>query len=254
MLGNMLHDMIYPYVFIPGGVGAVKTGANLDSQRLAVARQGRKDTYRRVLELGFGTGRFLSALQQTYPDTQVVGVELAESLCRYAHFLAGESGYSWELRQAPAEDTGFASDELRSGHRVHAVPRSTFSQPLGRSCARRTASSNRWRIRHRRRGAVLGSQDPFQTLVMDWETENRNEPFWRGALLIDRAKLLSEAGFVEVEEFGVDGGNYPWVTRGPASCATVCSPTWRRANQIGNPGAPEGHICSPPARCRLLAI
>jgi hypothetical protein len=65
MLGNLLHDLVYPYIFLPGGVGAVKTGANLDQQRRGVARQGRKSRYRRILEPGSGTGRYLVALQQT---------------------------------------------------------------------------------------------------------------------------------------------------------------------------------------------
>jgi hypothetical protein len=62
--------------------------------------------------------------------------------------------------------------------------------------------------------APYSQQDAFQTLVMDWETENRNEPFWRGALLLDRVDVLRDAGFVDVEEYAGGPGTYPWVTRG----------------------------------------
>jgi hypothetical protein len=50
-------------------------------------------------------------------------------------------------------------------------------------------------------------------VVLDWETENRGEPFWRDALLMDLPGMLTAAGFVDIEAYGIGGGVHPWVTR-----------------------------------------
>jgi SAM-dependent methyltransferase len=53
----------------------------------------------------------------------------------------------------------------------------------------------------------------FRAVVLDWETENRGEPFWRDALLMDLPGMLTAAGFVDIEAYGIGGGVHPWVTR-----------------------------------------
>ena len=46
------------------------------------------------------------------------------------------------------------------------------------------------------------------------ETEYRAEPFFTEAGLLDLAETMREIGFVDVEEYALQDGGYPWVTRG----------------------------------------
>lgn len=56
-------------------------------------------------------------------------------------------------------------------------------------------------------------QSAFRAVVLDWETENRGEPYWREVMAMDLHAVLAEVGFVDIESYGVGGGIYPWVTR-----------------------------------------
>ena len=62
--------------------------------------------------------------------------------------------------------------------------------------------------------APYDRQTPFRALILDWETENRCEPYWRGSCLRDLPEMLRQAGFIDVQDYGLGGGTYPWITRG----------------------------------------
>lgn len=213
LMGALLHELVYPYILNPGGVGAVTTGENVYDQRFEAARHARRSDYSRIVEFGVGTGQYAAALQRAFPSAHIIGIDLAEPLLRWARHVAVERGYTWELRQAAAESTGLpdASVNLATAYILfHEIP------------PRAAAAVTREMFRVLEPGgdvliadvAPYSRQEPFQTLILDWETENRNEPFWRQALLTDRAALLRDAGFTDVEEFAVGPGNYPWITRG----------------------------------------
>jgi len=212
-MGYIIHDHLYPYVFTVGGVGAVQAGKSFTDQRAQVAQQGRKDRYRRVLEMGSGTGRFLLALQETYPDAEVHGVEISESGLHHSRLVAARHGYRFRLRKATAEATGYPDgyfDLVGIFTLFHEVPVPATKKIIEES----------FRILEPGGELVIGDVPPyreqgtFQAAIMDWETEHRGEPFWRASLVFDRAAALAESGFVEVEEYGLGETNYPWVTRG----------------------------------------
>jgi hypothetical protein len=56
--------------------------------------------------------------------------------------------------------------------------------------------------------------DPLTAFMMDWDTENNGEPFWRGYHELDMQRELADAGFTEVRVANVNSealrkqGNY----------------------------------------------
>ena len=55
---------------------------------------------------------------------------------------------------------------------------------------------------------------PFQAVVLDWDTDNRGEPFFSEILSQDWPQTLRDIGFVNVEAYTVGKQGYPWVIRG----------------------------------------
>jgi ubiquinone/menaquinone biosynthesis C-methylase UbiE len=211
-MGAIIHDLAYEYVLVPGGVGAVKVGENLNKQREEFARNAQRSSYRRILELGSGTGRCTNALSTVFPDAELHGVELSAEGLRRTRALSVQRGAAWHLRQAPAEATGYPDDQfdlVAIYTLFHEVPTTATREILAETL----------RVLEPGGDVLIGDVAPyerqagFQTVVMDWETENRGEPYWRDALMLDLPALLKELGYVDVEAFGMNGGTYPWITR-----------------------------------------
>ena len=213
-MGFMIHDYIYDLLFATGGVGAVKPGESFADQRFVTAQQGRKPAYHDILELGVGTGRYAAALQRAWPTATIHGVDFGVSELKHAKLVAARAGYTWDLRQAAAESVPYADnsfDMVTAFILLHEVPVPAAKAILAEA----------YRVLEPGGELIIGDVAPyreqdslFRSIVLDWETDHRCEPFWRGALLVDRAEFLRAAGFVEVDEYGVGPGNYPWVSRG----------------------------------------
>lgn len=213
-MGFMIHDYIYDLLFATGGVGAVKPGESFADQRYVTAKEGRRDSYHDILELGVGTGRYALALQRAWPAAKIHGVDLGITELEHAKLIAARNGYQWDLRQAAAEATPYPDntfDLVTMFILLHEVP-----QPAANAIV-----AEAYRVLEPGGEILIGDVAPykyqdslFRSIVLDWETEHRCEPFWRGALLTDRAELLASAGFTQIEEYGVGPGNYPWVSRG----------------------------------------
>lgn len=212
LMGAIVHDLAYTYVLVPGGVGAVKVGVDLNMQRVNFARNAPRDSYRRILEQGAGTGRCMDALATVYPDAELHGLDLSAQGLRRTRALNAARGTAWQLRQAPAEATGYPDDHfgLVAVYTLfHEVPEKATEAILAETL----------RILEPGGDLLLADVAPyeqqsgFQTVVMDWETENRGEPYWRDALMLDLPGMLADLGYVDVEAFGMNGGTYPWITR-----------------------------------------
>lgn len=210
-MGFMIHDYVYDLIFATGGIGAVRAGEKFTDARVTVAEAGTKDHYDSILEIGIGTGRHAIALQQTYPDARITGVDLGATELEHAKLIAARNGYEWDLHQAAAEDLPFEDDSfdmVTAFILLHEVPIPAAKKILEEA----------YRVCKPGGEVVIGDVAPykdqaslFRCMVLDWETENRAEPFWRGSLVADRPGLVEGAGFVDV----VDGGvSYPWITRG----------------------------------------
>ncbi|GAB3273721.1 class I SAM-dependent methyltransferase [Kineosporia babensis] len=211
LMGTAIHELVFAYVLTPGGVGAVRTGQNLNDQRAKAAREAYRDEYRNIAELGSSTGRFTVRLHQAYPQARITGVELGASALRHGRAYLTEQGVPARLVQAAAEDTGLpdASFDLVAMYTlIHEVPVTASAQIFAEA----------FRLLEPGGDLLIGEIAPtdqhsaFRAVVLDWETENRGEPYAREAMSMDAVAMLREAGFTEIESYGLDGV-HPWVTR-----------------------------------------
>ncbi|GLY29655.1 class I SAM-dependent methyltransferase [Kineosporia sp. NBRC 101731] len=210
-MGFMIHDYVYDLIFSTGGIGAVRPDQKFTDARVQTAQAGLRDHYDTILELGVGTGRYAVSLQTVYPGARITGVDLGRTELEHAQLVAARHGFAWDLHQAacerlPFEDNSF--DLVTAFILLHEVPQPSARQILAEA----------YRVCKPGGEVLIGDVAPykdqeslFRCVILDWETENRAEPFWRGALLADRPGLVRAAGFADVTEFGA---SYPWITRG----------------------------------------
>jgi ubiquinone/menaquinone biosynthesis C-methylase UbiE len=66
----------------------------------------------RIVELGCGIGQGATAMQQRFPDAEVIGIDVAAPMLRYAHARALHMGLPVRFVQANAADTGLADNAV----------------------------------------------------------------------------------------------------------------------------------------------
>jgi hypothetical protein len=55
--------------------------------------------------------------------------------------------------------------------------------------------------------------DIFHAVILEWDTDHREEPFFTASCLADWAEELGKAGFTDVEAYAIGADGYPWITR-----------------------------------------
>jgi SAM-dependent methyltransferase len=212
LMGPAISELAFAYVLTPGGVGAVRTGENLNDQRTMVAAEAPRENYRHIVEFGAGTGRFTFKLRNTYPSAAITAVDLSQTALRFAYAQASAVDARIDWIQAAAENSGMpdgCADLVTSYTLMHEVPESVNRRILAEAL----------RILEPGGDLVISEIAPyeyhsaFRAVVLDWETENRGEPYWREVMAMDLPAALADIGFVDIEAYGVGGGIYPWVTR-----------------------------------------
>ncbi len=197
--GEIVHKKMVAR-FFPGGIF---------KQRAEVAALAPRDDYKRILDMGCSSGHFTSALQMTYPDAQIVGVELAAEMLKHAWRTANANGWSWELHQKLAEDTGFddASFDLVTSYIIlHEMPESAIRKLFAEA------------FRLLESGGDMLMSDVTRFADMDklavWKADRGakfgGEPHWRESASLDFAEIAREAGFVDVKAEGI----YPHIVQG----------------------------------------
>jgi SAM-dependent methyltransferase len=200
-------------IFALGGFAAAPVGSNIGQQRLdAIAQLPRRD-YQRIYEPGCGSGSTLVALQKTFPDAQIIGSDLSVEQLRAARRLTDKLGIRATLRQRDA-----ATDTGEPDESVDAVMTYALHHELPYS-ANVALLAEMFRILKPGGDIVLTDPppfravDPFHAALLDWDTDNRAEPFFSEACASNWAAELEKVGFVGAKDYAIGPDRYPWITR-----------------------------------------
>jgi SAM-dependent methyltransferase len=202
-----------PRVFSRGGYAYAAVGEDIRKQRMDFVAQFPRRDYGRILELGCGACTTLLTVARAYPAAEMVGVDTSTTLLKTGHANAELQGVKVALKRASADavpepDASF--DLVYSYALHHEIPPKTSRKVLEE--AFRTLKPG---------GDFVMSDlpphrevDPFHSLLLDWETKNRGEPFFTPSALMNLDEAMREIGFTDVESFGLGEHRYPWITRG----------------------------------------
>jgi ubiquinone/menaquinone biosynthesis C-methylase UbiE len=152
---------------------------------------------RRILDIGCTIGHNIVPLAQAFPDAQVLAIDTAAPVLRYAHARALSLGVNnIVFRQAggeavPAEDGSF--DLVTTAMFWHET--STRAMPQIMREVHRVLAPGGITL-HLEQPQYAG-MDPFEAFMRDWDAYNNNEPFWTRMHEEDLARLVSASGFPE---------------------------------------------------------
>ncbi len=204
---------IGPHVFSLGGFAAVDVNCDVKAQRHNVIQLFRNKAMRRIYEPGCGGANTLGVARQYYPDANLVGGDLSPALLKNGHFLSELMGWKITFRQEDASAVAEADasvDGVISYALHHEMP-PVISQKV---------IAEMFRILRAGGEMIINDPPPFravpplQAVILDWDTDNRAEPYFSAAAMASLPDMMRTAGFVDVEEFALEKRGYPWVTRG----------------------------------------
>jgi SAM-dependent methyltransferase len=204
---------IGPYVFVHGGYAAVDVFADIRSQRGRVLDQLRVSEPKRIYEVGCGGATTLSIARQKFPNAELIGGDLSPALLRSGHFMSEMLGLNITFRQ---EDGCNVAEQDNSvdvviSYAVHHEMPPVVTEKVIREMFRILQPGGEMIIND---PPPFRAVNPLQAVVLDWDTDNRAEPFFSAAASINLAEIMRDAGFVDVDEFALEKRGYPWVTRG----------------------------------------
>lgn len=150
---------------------------------------------RRILDLGCTVGHNVLPLAQAFPDAEVIAIDVAAPMLRYAHARARSMGVTnITFRQADAEQLDYPDghfDLISSAMFWHESSARAMPRKL-RETHRLLASGGL--TAHLEQPQYHG-MDVYEQFVRDWDTYNNNEPFWGVMHEYDLPRMMAEAGF-----------------------------------------------------------
>ncbi len=135
---------------------------------------------KRILEIGCGTGRNTTSYKRLYPDAEVVAVDCAAPLLRYAFATAEHEGVGVHFKQMDITSLSFP-DESFDLVVSHIVGHETTTRglPLMLSEAYRVLTPGGVMF-HLDVPTQPGHLKLFDQVLNDWQVRYNGEPFWMG--------------------------------------------------------------------------
>lgn len=204
---------IGPKIFKRGGYAAVDVGVDIYRTRLDIVRLLPKPHYARIYDAGCGGFSMLKAVSDIHPEAELVGADVSARQLRMGHLTAERAGIAVTFKQRDVRDTQ-EPDASFDAVVIHSL---MHEQPVDIS---RAVLAEMFRIL-KPGGDIVVSDPPafravplFRAVLLDWETANREEPYFSEALAQDWAEEMKAIGFVDTENRALGSGAFPYVAVG----------------------------------------
>ena len=220
LYGPMFQHCFAPHVFRFGGYAVIETGQQTRFSRQDPLKLLPPGEYRRVYEVGCGTGGALPVARALWPDAELVGGDQSATQLRHGYLMSRRQGLGIQFRQRLAHETrepDNSFDAAISYAFFHELPRAETLKVIAEM------------FRILRPGGSLVIVDPppyravdlFQSVIMDWESLHHGEPFFSISCASHWAAEMVKIGFSGVQEHALYKRNkYPFVTIGTKPGAT----------------------------------
>ena len=209
LYGPALAYGIYPHVFSRGGFASMPATPEAIGYRPRIIKMLPRNEYRRILDMGCGSGSTTRWLQQNFPEAELVACDLSAVQLKSGHTMAEKAGVAIAFKQVDARATGepdASFDLVVMNALAHEMPPK----------ANVAAFAEAFRILEPGGDLLMmdpppfRSVDPFHAAILHWDTDHRDEPFFSSALLSDWEAELQAIGFTDVRSEVLDG-IFPWV-------------------------------------------
>jgi ubiquinone/menaquinone biosynthesis C-methylase UbiE len=177
-----------------GGLGCFNDGAGL-AVAAWLKRRYPALKLARILDMGCGPGHSVTALAQAFPDTEIVTIDVAAPMLRFAHARAKSMDVSnitfvqANAERVPEPDASF-----------DIVLTSIFLHETSNTAIRKIFSETHRLLKpgglsfHLEQPQYAGLP-PFEQFMRDWDAYYNNEPFWTRMHDMDIEQLMADAGF-----------------------------------------------------------
>ncbi len=193
-----LSGFVYDY-----GVKVYYFGVNDDgaTQRLLVGKalSHCKRKVERALDIGCGIGQDTLPIKEQRPDAEVIGLDLASPMLKFAHKRAVEKNIDITFVQRTAEDTGYPDnhfDFIFAFQIFHELSLRGMGDII-KECHRILRPGGVFVIADIPRTENI---TPYRRWLREWQVHNNNEPFMTAYTDSDIPQLLQDGGFENARE------------------------------------------------------
>ncbi len=208
--GPMFMNAIHPYVFSRGGWAGVEVGEDVTVHRANAAKLLPKDHYDRIYDMGCGGAMTMAAIHKVYPDAELVGGDLSAANVTNGHNSARAAGIPIHFRQCDVRHTGEPDNSFDAVMMYCLLHEATVG-------AGKEIIKEAFRILKPGGDIVINDLPPFagvhpfQAVILDWETDNRGEPYFTETCATEWSQVMADTGFVDIKSYNTGPQGYPWV-------------------------------------------
>ncbi|GAB5415691.1 MAG: hypothetical protein Cons2KO_32940 [Congregibacter sp.] len=151
---------------------------------------------KRILDIGSTVGHNIVPVAQAFPEAEIVAVDVAAPVLRYAHARAKSMGIdNITFKQANAESLDFADgsfDLIITCMFLHETSSSALPKIIGET---HRLLADGGKVLHIEQPQYTDEMPLFEQFMRDWDTYNNNEPFWGAMHDVDMFDQMANAGF-----------------------------------------------------------
>ncbi|EED34054.1 methyltransferase type 12 [gamma proteobacterium NOR5-3] len=151
---------------------------------------------KRILDIGSTVGHNIVPVAQAFPDTEIIAVDVAAPVLRYAHARAKSLGVTnIQFHQANAESLDFEDgsfDLIITCMFLHETSSKALPKILSET---HRLLADGGRVLHIEQPQYEDDMPIFEQFMRDWDTYNNNEPFWGAMHDMDMFQQMAKVGF-----------------------------------------------------------